>query len=97
MTGRSRAAAPFGFALIRRCSSRPQTKIFACFGEDWVTPPLGDGLLPGIWRARFLQETGATEKSLTLAELLTADDVVVGNSVRGTVRVAELAADPVTY
>jgi para-aminobenzoate synthetase/4-amino-4-deoxychorismate lyase len=71
--------------------------VFACFGEDWVTPPLEDGLLPGIWRARFLQETGAAEKSLTLAELLAADEVVVGNSVREAVRVTELVADPVTY
>jgi para-aminobenzoate synthetase/4-amino-4-deoxychorismate lyase len=73
------------------------TNVFACLGEEWMTPPLEDGLLPGTWRARFLRETGAAEKSLTLAELQAADEVVVGNSVRDAVRVMELVADPVTY
>ncbi len=73
------------------------TSLFARFGETWVTPPLGDGLLPGIWRAHFLAQAGAQERSLTLIELLEADEVVVGNSVRGKIPVATLAADPATY
>ena len=46
------------------------TNVFARFGEEWVTPPLTDGLLPGIWRAWFLAEKGAEERSLTLEDLL---------------------------
>jgi para-aminobenzoate synthetase/4-amino-4-deoxychorismate lyase len=42
------------------------TNIFARFGEVWVTPPVADGLLPGIWRAQFLTRTHAVEHSLTL-------------------------------
>jgi para-aminobenzoate synthetase/4-amino-4-deoxychorismate lyase len=73
------------------------TNLFARFGERWVTPPLEDGLLPGIWRAWFLGETGAAETSLSLAELLESDETVVGNSVRGGLRVATLVVDPVAF
>jgi para-aminobenzoate synthetase/4-amino-4-deoxychorismate lyase len=70
------------------------TNLFARFGEVWVTPPLTDGLLPGIWRARFMRETQAVERSLTLEELLAADEVVLGNSVRGKIHVSEIAEIP---
>jgi para-aminobenzoate synthetase/4-amino-4-deoxychorismate lyase len=73
------------------------TSLFARFGARWVTPPVEDGLLPGIWRACFLSETRADEIPLTLAQLLTADEIVVGNSVRGTVRVAQVVADPLVF
>jgi para-aminobenzoate synthetase/4-amino-4-deoxychorismate lyase len=73
------------------------TNVFARFGDVWVTPPLEDGLLPGIWRAHYLLKTGAVERSLALADLLAADEIVAGNSVRGAVRVERLAADPLTF
>jgi para-aminobenzoate synthetase/4-amino-4-deoxychorismate lyase len=73
------------------------TNIFARFGGLWVTPPLDDGLLPGTWRAAFAAEKGAVERSLTLVELLEADEIVVGNSMRGGVPVGELVADPVAF
>jgi para-aminobenzoate synthetase / 4-amino-4-deoxychorismate lyase len=73
------------------------TNLFARFGDLWVTPPLEDGLLPGVWRAAFAAETGAVERSLTLQELLQADEIVVGNSARGAVAVGGLLADPLTY
>ncbi len=73
------------------------TNVFARFNDEWVTPPLDDGLLPGIWRAAFAAEKGAIEGSLTLEALLLADEIVVGNSVRGATAVATLAADPLTY
>jgi len=73
------------------------TNLFARFGDRWVTPPLEDGLLPGIWRAGFMAEKSATQRSLTLAELSQADQVVVGNSVRGAAQVASLVTDPVAY
>jgi para-aminobenzoate synthetase / 4-amino-4-deoxychorismate lyase len=73
------------------------TNVFARFGDGWVTPPVSDGLLPGVWRSVFLRENGATERTLTLEELLAADEIVVGNSVRGPVMVEALLADPVTY
>jgi para-aminobenzoate synthetase/4-amino-4-deoxychorismate lyase len=73
------------------------TNIFARFGDIWVTPPLTDGLLPGIWRAAFAAEKSAVERSLTLDELLQADEIVAGNSVREAVIVTDLLADPLIY
>jgi len=67
------------------------TNIFVRRGECWLTPPVSDGLLPGIWRASFLRETGAREQSLTVDDLRAADEVVIGNSVRGAVRVGRIA------
>jgi para-aminobenzoate synthetase/4-amino-4-deoxychorismate lyase len=79
---------------LDRVSEGAITNLFARFGDRWVTPPLDDGLLPGVWRAAFLKDTGAGETSLTLADLRTADELVVGNSVRGSVQVARLAVEP---
>jgi para-aminobenzoate synthetase/4-amino-4-deoxychorismate lyase len=72
------------------------TNIFARFGDAWFTPPVADGLLPGIWRADFLQTTGATERSLTLDDLLLADEIVVGNSVRGAMPVDTVVVNCLT-
>jgi para-aminobenzoate synthetase/4-amino-4-deoxychorismate lyase len=69
------------------------TNLFARFGESWVTPPVEDGLLPGVWRADFLRRKSAEERSLGLDELLLADEIVVGNSVRGEMRVDTVAGN----
>ncbi len=82
---------------LDRVTEGAVTNLFARFGETWATPPLSDGLLPGIWRAGFLAETSAMQCSLTLDELLAADQIVVGNSVRGAVAVDRLLADPVVF
>jgi para-aminobenzoate synthetase/4-amino-4-deoxychorismate lyase len=71
------------------------TNIFVRTGADWVTPPLTDGLLPGTWREHYIAEVGARERSIGLGELLEADEIVVGNSVRGALQVGEIV-DPVT-
>ena len=97
---RAVAAGSFDALFVNRLDRVTEgaiTNIFARFGDLWVTPPLEDGLLPGIWRASFAAEKGAVERSLTLDELLQADEVVAGNSVRGAVRVERLAADPLMF
>ena len=66
------------------------TNLFARLGESWVTPPVYDGLLPGIWRESFARQVGAQERSLTVADLQVADEIVIGNSVRGDIPVGEL-------
>lgn len=73
------------------------TNLFARFGDRWVTPPVEDGLLPGIWRAHFRAEKNAEEASLTLEDLAEADEIVVGNSVRGAIAIGRLVADPLAY
>jgi para-aminobenzoate synthetase / 4-amino-4-deoxychorismate lyase len=60
------------------------TNIFYRIGDVWYTPPLTDGLLPGIWRNQFMLETNATEKSITPEKLKTADQIIIGNSVSGS-------------
>ena len=72
------------------------TNVCARFDDRWVTPPLSDGLLPGIWRAQFMAEWACEERSLTLDDLSAADEVLVGNSVRGTMQVGSLQLDCLT-
>ncbi|MBF0402311.1 MAG: bifunctional anthranilate synthase component I family protein/class IV aminotransferase [Magnetococcales bacterium] len=57
---------------------------------QWYVPPLEDGLLESLWRAEVRQRLGAQEKSLTLADLLRAEAVYMGNSVQGGVPVVRL-------
>jgi para-aminobenzoate synthetase/4-amino-4-deoxychorismate lyase len=73
------------------------TNVFARFGDRWFTPPIDDGLLPGIWRAHFGAEHAAEEASLRLDDLAAADQLVVGNSVRGAIDIGRIIADPLMY
>lgn len=61
--------------------------------DNWFTPPLSSGLLPGIWRARMLAEGKAAERVLTLDDVRRATRVIVGNSVRGAIAVASVVLD----
>ncbi len=61
--------------------------IFALFGDELATPPLADGVTPGIIRGFLLAECGALnltgrERSLDLDELYAADAVFMTNSLR---------------
>ena len=49
----------------------------------WLTPPLGDGLLPGCERAALLAEGMLTEASVRVEDLEGAESVAFLNSVRG--------------
>ncbi|MDO8681881.1 MAG: aminodeoxychorismate synthase component I [Armatimonadota bacterium] len=67
------------------------TNIFVRIGDEWITPPIGDGLLPGVWRADYLRETGGVERSISVEELSAADEIIIGNSVRGAISVGEVS------
>ncbi|VTZ26713.1 Aminotransferase class IV [Methylocella tundrae] len=61
--------------------------VFALFGDELATPPLADGVMPGIIRGFILAECGALklqgrERSLDLDELYGADAVFMTNSLR---------------
>ncbi|MHA7774945.1 aminodeoxychorismate synthase component I [Roseibium sp. M-1] len=56
-----------------------------------LTPALRHGLLPGTLRAGLLERGLAVEADLTPTDLQTADEIYVGNSVRGLVRARLLA------
>jgi para-aminobenzoate synthetase/4-amino-4-deoxychorismate lyase len=51
----------------------------------WITPPLKDGVLPGIERARMLADPDlpTLEQSITPEDLSEADAVWVVNALRG--------------
>jgi branched-chain amino acid aminotransferase len=80
------AAAGFDEALFLNCAGRvacaASGNIFAVHGREIVTPPVADGVLPGIIRAFVLAECGGVERALDLAELLAADAVFVTSSVK---------------
>jgi para-aminobenzoate synthetase/4-amino-4-deoxychorismate lyase len=58
-------------------------------GDQFFTPPIGDGLLAGVMRNALLNESPdrIQEKSFGIAELTEADAVYICNSVRGLVQV----------
>jgi para-aminobenzoate synthetase/4-amino-4-deoxychorismate lyase len=62
-----------------------RTNIFLQVENNWYTPPLASGLLPGIMRGLLLEDTkfGATEKVLFVDDLLKADQILLCNSLRG--------------
>jgi para-aminobenzoate synthetase/4-amino-4-deoxychorismate lyase len=51
----------------------------------WYTPPLSDGLLPGVMRAVLLADPAwnVEERSITLTELRRAEEIMVCNALRG--------------
>jgi len=53
-------------------------------GDLWFTPALCCGLLPGIWRSKQT----AVEALLTVDDLAQADEIILGNSLRGPGQVA---------
>lgn len=49
----------------------------------WKTPPISDGLLPGVMRRTLLLDGTIVEESITASDALEAEAVAVFNSVRG--------------
>lgn len=61
------------------------TNLFADLGDGLVTPPLSDGLLPGILREEMLDGRKAQEATLIPADLTRTQRLYVGNSLRGLI------------
>jgi len=59
------------------------TSIFIQQEGKLYTPSLSSGLLPGILRDSLLKTGDVIEKTLTLEDLKSADQIFVGNSLRG--------------
>ncbi|WP_255835613.1 aminodeoxychorismate synthase component I [Kordiimonas sp. SCSIO 12603] len=64
------------------------SNIFAEIDGNLYTPPLSDGVLPGIHRASMLENNLAIVRSLTLSDLQKAEALYIGNAVRGLRKVA---------
>lgn len=82
-----------GFDEIIFCNEKGQitegaiSNIFIKINNKWLTPPVKSGLLPGIWRSKKICELGAEEKILFREDILKAEDIIIGNSARGTGKV----------
>ncbi len=55
----------------------------AVYLDRWYTPPLDCGLLPGVERARLLEEGTLAERVILVGELLQAPRVAIVSSLRG--------------
>ncbi|GAA0308050.1 para-aminobenzoate synthetase/4-amino-4-deoxychorismate lyase [Gracilibacillus halotolerans] len=53
----------------------------------YYTPPLSDGLLPGVMRGKLLANNTLIEKHIKKEQLLEADQIFLINSVRGWIKV----------
>ncbi|GGB57906.1 aminodeoxychorismate synthase, component I [Roseibium aquae] len=70
------------------------TNLFVRKQSRLLTPALGHGLLPGVLRAGLLEMRAAFEADLTPDDLMTAEAVYVGNSVRGLIPVKLISNRP---
>lgn len=70
------------------------TSLFVQIDGRLLTPR-GPGLLPGILRAALLRDGAAHLAELSVADLLRADAIFVGNSLRGLMAATLLSPDPV--
>jgi para-aminobenzoate synthetase/4-amino-4-deoxychorismate lyase len=65
-----------------------RSSIFIRCGGRLLTPPLSSGLLDGVLRRELLENGACDEAVLTPQDLAAADEVLLGNSLRGLVRAA---------
>lgn len=56
--------------------------------EEWLTPPLSAGVLPGLMRAAVLSNPAikTREASLTIADLIDANEIMLCNALRGMIK-----------
>ncbi|MEJ1157789.1 aminotransferase class IV [Prosthecomicrobium sp. N25] len=83
-----------------RVACATMANVFAVHGRVLTTPPVSDGILPGVARAAVLEAAPALglaprEASLALADLAEADEVFLTNSVRLVLPVTAIEDRPV--
>lgn len=64
-----------------RVAETTAANLFAVIGDALVTPPVGDGALPGVMRADILARLGAEERALTPADLAAAEEIFLTSSL----------------
>lgn len=55
--------------------------LFCRYGDALVTPPVSDGVLPGIMRACVMDSETVTERSLSVEEVCRADEIFLTSSL----------------
>ncbi|MCA1324603.1 chorismate-binding protein [Herbaspirillum sp. alder98] len=65
-----------------------RSNVFVLLDGQWTTPPLAAGCLPGVMRSVLLGDPHyrAIEATVTRAQLLQAEQIIVCNALRGAVR-----------
>jgi para-aminobenzoate synthetase/4-amino-4-deoxychorismate lyase len=76
------------------CVEASRNNLILKKNEQFFTPPVTDGALPGVFRQSLFLDSAFTlkEKSLNWNDLMTADEIYLCNSVRGLVR-AEISKE----
>lgn len=59
--------------------------VFFRIDGQWVTPKLSDGILPGLARAKIIQTTAASERTLAEPDITQADAAFISNSLGCTI------------
>jgi para-aminobenzoate synthetase/4-amino-4-deoxychorismate lyase len=56
--------------------------------NEWLTPPLSAGVLPGVMRKALLADStlNAREANLTIQEVLNAKEIMLSNALRGAIK-----------
>lgn len=56
--------------------------------DEWLTPPISAGLLPGVMRAALLADPSmnAHEANLTIQDVCMADEIILSNALRGRIK-----------
>lgn len=62
-----------------------RTNVFARIDGKLVTPPLSSGTLDGCLRRELIEMSECEECVLTLADLTNAEEIYLGNSLRGLI------------
>ncbi len=60
-----------------------RANLAARFGDDWLTPPIGDGCLPGTYRAELIEGCDLREESIPVSSLPDAHELATFNSLWG--------------
>jgi para-aminobenzoate synthetase/4-amino-4-deoxychorismate lyase len=65
-----------------------RSNVFIKKDGQWLTPPLTSGCLPGVMRSVVLSDAKyhAVEKNITPADVLSAEEVIFTNALRGIVK-----------
>ncbi|MEI1277255.1 aminodeoxychorismate synthase component I [Leptospira venezuelensis] len=62
--------------------------IFLLLNEEWITPSLEEGILPGVARKQWVRKLKAKEKKISKQDLSLASKIILVNSLRGVRRVS---------
>jgi para-aminobenzoate synthetase/4-amino-4-deoxychorismate lyase len=65
-----------------------RSNVFIKKDGRWLTPPLASGCLPGVMRSIILKDSKyqAIEQNITRADVLSAEEVIFTNALRGVVK-----------